>query len=55
MTRTIKTPPDSKKRRPKTAGGINKEPEKDGIVKKNAVLSQKKTKKHDEDARTYFD
>ncbi len=34
MTRTIKTPPDSKKHRPKTAGGINKEPEKDGIVKK---------------------
>ena len=44
MTRTIKTPPDSKKHRPKTAGGINKEPEKDGIVKKYAVLSQKKTK-----------
>jgi hypothetical protein len=34
MTRTIKTPPDSKKCRPKTAGGIIKEPEKDGIVKK---------------------
>ena len=34
MTRTIKTPPDSKKHRPKTAGGINKEPEMDGIVKK---------------------
>ena len=33
MTRTIKTPPDSKKHRPKTAGGINKEPEMDGIVK----------------------
>ena len=34
MTRTIKTPPDSKKHRPKTARGINKEPEMDGIVKK---------------------
>ena len=35
MQRTFKTPSsDSKKCRPKTAGGINKEPEMDGIVKK---------------------
>lgn len=34
MKQAFKTPPDSKKRRPKTAGGINKEPEMDGIVKK---------------------
>ena len=55
MTRTIKTPPDSKKCRPKTAGGINKEPEKDGIVKKVCGIITKENKKHDEDARTYFD
>ncbi len=34
MTQTFKTPPDSKKHRPKTAGGISREPEMDGIVKK---------------------
>ena len=34
MTYTFKTPSDSEKCRPKTAGGINKEPEMDGIVKK---------------------
>ena len=34
MQRTITPSSDSEKRRSKTAGGINKEPEKDGIVKK---------------------
>lgn len=34
MTQTIKTLPDSKKHRPKTARGISREPEKDGMVKK---------------------
>lgn len=44
MTRTIKTPPDSKKHRPKTAGGINKEPEMDGIVKKESMRYYHKRK-----------
>ena len=33
MQRTITPSSDSEKSRPKTAGGINKEPEMDGIVK----------------------
>jgi hypothetical protein len=54
MARTIKTPPDSKDSRPKTAGGIIEEPEKDGIVKKVCGIITKENKKYDEDARTYF-
>ena len=45
MTRTIKTPPDSKKHRPKTAGCINKEPEKDGIVKRVCSIITEKPQK----------
>ena len=55
MQRTYSNTSDSKKCRPKTAGGINKEPEKDGIVKKVCGIITKENKKHDEDARTYFD
>ena len=55
MQRTITPSSDSKKLRPRTAGGINKEPEKDGIVKKVCGIITKENKKHDEDARTYFD
>ena len=55
MQRTFTPSSDSEKRRPITAGGINKEPEKDGIVKKICGIITKENKKHDEDARTYFD
>ena len=34
MQRTYTKPADNKKHRPKTAGGISREPEMDGIVKK---------------------
>lgn len=34
MQRTYTKPADSKESRPKTAGGISREPETDGIVKK---------------------
>lgn len=55
MTQTFKTPPDSKKCRPKTAGGINKEPEKDGIVKKVYGIITKENKNHEKNAYNYFE
>jgi hypothetical protein len=57
MQRTFKTPSsDSKKCRPKTVGGINKEPEKDGIVKKKVCgIITKENKKHEKNAYNYFE
>lgn len=55
MTQTIKTPPDSKKHRPKTAGGINKEPEMDGIVQKVCSIITKENKNHEKNAYNYFE
>ena len=55
MQRTYTKPADSKECRPKTAGGINKEPEKDGIVKKVCGIITKENKKHEKNAYNYFE
>lgn len=55
MQRTITPSSDSEKRRPKTAGGINKEPEKDGIVKKVYGIITKENKNHEKNAYNYFE
>jgi hypothetical protein len=54
MTRTIKTPPIVKNALQKLPGVLIRSQRRTVWLKKYAVLSQKKSKKNDEDARTYF-